>query len=183
MDIKNPNSYKRGHRSSILLLFILLLVLVATACSSSDSSNDKTEAQNNSVELVEVNDTWPEVSIVVALRTALVDTDRDKLFDLMTSYELTPDVIHLWGVYTAEDGTSGPGTADIVFSVENGKLIAKITAVDVKGLDVDHPRVVNFNQVLADTFTERISSNDIVEISRFEVVSNTVEVTYKTTPE
>ncbi|MCJ7717523.1 MAG: hypothetical protein MUO54_13520 [Anaerolineales bacterium] len=154
-----------------------------TACSSSSSQNNGNETNNRSTDLVEVDQTSYEVSVILALRLGLVDREGDTLLGIMTSVEMQPEVIHMWGTYTNSAGNVVPGTADVVFSVENGKLIAKITAVDVEGLDVDHPRVLKFNQVLVESFTQKISDNEIVEFSKVEIVGSNMEVTYKTTAE
>ena len=53
----------------------------------------------------------------------------------------------------------------------------------MEGFSPDQPRILKFNEALAREFTTSISENDIVEISKFEIGTQSIEITYKTTVE
>lgn len=61
-------------------------------------------------------------------------------------------------------------------------LNAEITAVDIAGLDIDHPRVTHINDVLAKEFAEEASENDVVEFVSVNITADAMEITVRVTP-
>jgi hypothetical protein len=64
-------------------------------------------------------------------------------------------------------------------SAKEGMLNAKITAVDIAGLDIDHPRVTHINNVMAKAFTEEASDEDGVEFVSVIITADGMEITIR----
>ena len=73
------------------------------------------------------------------------------------------------------------GNADLTFSAKDGMLIAEITAVDIAGLDIDHPRVTHINDLMAKAFAENASENDQVEFVSVDITKEAMEITVRVT--
>jgi hypothetical protein len=58
-------------------------------------------------------------------------------------------------------------------------LNAEITAVDIAGLDIDHPRVTHINDVMAKAFAEEASDNGEVEFVSVNITADGMEITIR----
>jgi hypothetical protein len=173
MSNKENLLHRKGLHFTKLVLFLLMMAMPAMACISSISGVDPTN--------MEVNVALSEDTINRLLRHSLVEQDEDSLFDDITSIDMQPDLIRMYGTYTHSDGATVPGSADITFSVRDGMLNAEITAVDIAGLDIDHPRVTHINDVLAKEFSEEASKNDQVEFVSVNITADAMQITVRVT--
>jgi hypothetical protein len=64
-------------------------------------------------------------------------------------------------------------------SAKEGMLNAEITAVDIAGLDIDHPRVTHINDVMAKAFAEEASDNGEVEFVSVNITADGMEITIR----
>jgi hypothetical protein len=149
------------------LVPFLLIVALATACGTSISVDEDS---------VEVTVPLSESAVNRLLRYSFVDQDVDNLFDDITSIDMQPGLIRMFGTYTHSDGSTVPGSADLTMSAKDGALDAEITAVDIAGLDIDHPRVTHINDVMADAFAEE-ASDDVITIGNDQAEFVSVEIT------
>ena len=174
---KMTNNDKFMHRPGLhftkLVLFLLMMALPAMACLSSITGDDTN---------LEVTVALSEDAVNRLLRYSFVEQDEDNLFDDITSIDMQPGLIRMDGTYTHSDGSSVPGSADLTISAKDGVLNAEITAVDIAGLDIDHPRVTHINDVLTKKFTEEASENDKVEFVRVNITADAIEITVRVTP-
>jgi len=170
------NNEKYFHRQGLhftkLVLFLLMIAMSATACLSGISVDDTH---------VEVTVALSEDAVNRLLRHSVVeqDEDEDNLFDDITSIDMQPGLIRMYGTYTHSDGSTVPGSADLTMYAKDGMLNAEITAVDIAGINIDHPRVTHINDVLAKAFTEEASDNDEVEFVSVNITADGMEITIR----
>ena len=171
------NNEKFMHRPGLhftkLVLLLLMMAMPAMACLSSITGDDTN---------LEVTVALSEDAVNRLLRYSFVEQDEDNLFDDITSIDMQPGLIRMFGTYTHSDGSTVPGSADLTISAKDGVLNAEITAVDIAGLDIDHPRVTHINDVLAKEFTEEASENDKVEFVSVNITADVMEITVRVTP-
>jgi hypothetical protein len=61
-------------------------------------------------------------------------------------------------------------------------LNGKITAVEIAGLDVNHPRVARINDSMTREFAKAASESDKVEFTSVEITEDSLEFVIKVTP-
>lgn len=149
---------------------VLLILVLATACGTSITVDETS---------VEITVPLSESAINRLLRLSFVDQDDDRLFDDITSIDMQPGLIRVFGTYEHSDGSTVPGSVDLTMSAKDGALAAEITAVDIAGLDVDHPRVTRINDVMAKVFSEEASDNDQAEIVSVDITEDGMEITVR----
>ena len=150
--------------------FLLIMALAATACGTSiavDSTG------------VEITVPLSESVVNRLLRHSVVDQDDDNLLDEITSIDMQPGLIRMFGTYTNSDGSSVPGSVDLTMSAKDGALNAEITAVDIAGLDIDHPRVTHVNDLMSDAFADEASDDDEVEFVNVDITEDGMEITIR----
>ncbi|MBT3240253.1 MAG: hypothetical protein HON98_00795 [Chloroflexi bacterium] len=169
----------RNFRYLKTFFFLLMFTLTMIACGSGNPNGGNNEVSSGSGdgEVVEQSETLEEFSIILGFRFGLVDSEGDNLFNLMTGYDMQPEYIRVWGTYSRPNGESAPGFADVTFSVENGELVTKIIETDMEGVDVDDPRVLQFNEDIANSFKDRLMETAVGFVS-VELVNNTMEIVY-----
>ncbi len=169
MNIDRKLVRRQGLHFAMLVPFLLIMALV-TACGTSISVDEDS---------VEVTVPLSESAINRLLRFSFVEQDDDNLLDDITSIDMQPGLIRMYGTYTNSDGSTVPGSADLTMSAKEGALDAEITAVDIAGLDIDHPRVTHINDVMADAFAEEASDNDRAEFVSVEITEDGMEITIR----
>jgi hypothetical protein len=154
----------------MLAVFLLIMAMAATACGSSITVDDDS---------VEVTIALSENAVNRLLRYSVVEQNEDNLFDDITSIDMQPGLIRMYGTYTHSDGSTVPGSADLTMSAKDGMLNAEITAIDIAGLDIDHPRVTHINDVMAKAFAEEASDEDGVEFVSVIITADGMEITIR----
>ncbi len=101
------------------------------------------------------------------------------MLDDITSIDMQPGLIRMFGTYTNSSGSSVPGSVDLTISAKDGALDAEITAVDIAGLDIDHPRVTRVNDVMSDAFADEASDDDEVEFVKVDIAEDGMEITIR----
>ena len=152
------------------LVPFLLIVALATACGTSIAIDDDS---------VEITVPLSESAVNRLLRYSFVEQDDDNLLEDITSIDMQPGLIRMFGTYTSSDGSTVPGSADVTMSAKDGTLEAEITAVDIAGLDIDHPRVTHINDVMAKAFGDEASDNDDVEFVSVDIAEDGMEITIR----
>ncbi len=171
---KSMNSQTSHITKWILFAIPLLLAVLSLACSGSNILGG-TSGLNITINLSE-ND------VNRLLRHSFVDQDEDNLLQNITSIDMQPDVIRIYGTYTHSDGATVPGSVDVTFSVQDEMLQAEIVAVEIAGLDVNHPRVARINKLMTKEFARAASESDQVEFISVKTTEDTLEFVIKVTP-
>ena len=160
--------HRQGLKFTKLVLFLLMMAMLAMSCISGIAVDDTN---------MEVTVTLSEDAVNRLLRHSFVEQDEDNLFDDITSIDMQPGLIRMYGTYTHSDGSTVPGSADLTMNAKDGMLNAEITAVDIAGLNINHPRVTHINDVLAKEFSEEASENDQVEFVSVNITADAIEIT------
>ena len=168
------NDGKLVHRQRLHLTkwapFLLIMAVAATACGTSITVDDDS---------LEITLPLSESAVNRLLRFSFVEQDDDNLLDDITSIDMQPGLIRMLGTYTNSDGSSVPGSVDLTVSAKDGALEAEITAIDISGLDIDHPRVTHVNDVMAKAFAREASDNDDGEFVSVDITADAIEITIK----
>lgn len=93
----------------------------------------------------------------------------DGLFSEINGVDIQDGLIRVFGDAKKADGSMVSGSYDAVLKAENGALKAEITAVDIEGLSIDDPKVLQTNQELADEFGK--AADESQGVYEFESVS------------
>ena len=167
----------KTNRFTKLLQFAILMMMtfISMACIFSGINIGNTTD-------LELTVTLKEDIINRLLRYSFSEQDEDNLLDDITSIDMQADLIRIYGTYTHADGSEVPGSADMTFSVKDGKLHAEIIAVDINGLDANHPRVTRINDVLEREVGKAASDSDEVEFVSVEITEDSLEFIIKVTP-
>jgi len=93
----------------------------------------------------------------------------DDLLSEVTGVDIQDGFVRVFGNVKRSDGSTVSGSYDAVLKAENGALKAEITAVDIEGVSLDDPKVMQTNQDLAEGLGKAAAeSNGVYE---FETVS------------
>jgi len=168
---------KHTFRFTKLLLFAISMMMASISMACVFSGLTVGDTTN-----LELTVALKEDTINRLLRHSFTELDEDNLLEDITSVDMQADLIRIYGTYTNSDGSEVPGSADLTFSVGDGKLNAEIVAVDIAGLDVNHPRVTRINDVLEREVGEAASDNDKVEFVSVEITEDSLEFIIKVTP-
>jgi hypothetical protein len=84
----------------------------------------------------------------------------DPLLDNVTRLELHDGYLRFVGTRTQPDGSVVPGSVDLYLGAEDGKLIAKVIAVDIPGIKIDDPLVVEINKEMKVDISRAMGSPD-----------------------
>ncbi len=158
----------------VLFTIPLLLAVLSLACSGSSITGGTSS--------LEVTINLSENDVNRLLRHSFIEQDEDNLLENITSIDMQPGVIRIYGTYTNADGATVPGSIDVTFSAQDGTLRAQITAVEIAGLDINHPRVTRINDVMAREFAQAASESDEVEFVSVEITKDSLEFVIKVTP-
>jgi hypothetical protein len=75
------------------------------------------------------------------------------------------------GTNTQPDGSRVPGSIDLFLGAEDGRLVARIIAIDIPGISLDDPLVVEINHEMQVEFSQDLSADGA------EVLFQDVQVT------
>ena len=159
----------------VLVVVTVMMAMISLGCIFSGLNVGKTTN-------LELTVTLKEDIINRLLRYSFSEQDEDNLLDDITSIDMQADLIRIYGTYTHADGSEVPGSADMTFSVKDGKLHAKIIAVDINGLDANHPRVTRINDVIEREVGKAASDSDEVEFVSVGITEDSLELIIKVTP-
>ncbi len=171
---KSMNSQTSYVTKLVLFAIPLLLAVLSLACSGSSITGGTSG--------LEITINLSENDVNRLLRHSFIEQDEDNLLEDITSIDMQPDVIRIYGTYTNADGATVPGSIDVTFSAQDGMLQAEIVAVDIAGLDVNHPRIARINKLMTKEFARAASESDEVEFVSVEITKDSLEFVIKVTP-
>jgi hypothetical protein len=122
-------------------LFILMMLIVSLSCSLMNVGLSGGGTQIT-IELKE-----DDINRMLQQRYT---HQSDGLFSEINGVDIQDGLIRVFGDAKKADGSMVSGSYDAVLKAENGALKAEITAVDIEGLSIDDPKVLQTNQELAD---------------------------------
>lgn len=138
-------------RKMAVAFLVLLLALAATACGSFQIQDG----------VVTIDFSISEATVNRIIDSAMrnsVDRGDDVLFDEVTGVDLIePDIIRVFGTATV-DGNPVQGSYDLRIGAESGALRLEVANVDVPGVTLDDPRLVQANAEMAAAFADQIEA-------------------------
>lgn len=155
---------------------VLLLILIATLGAACDRGNIQVDRNGNSSASITVTLTEAEFNSMI--NDALAGSNpllRDPIVDFQ------PGQIIISGEHERRAGAGRvSGTLTMTLSVQNGALLAQITAVNIEGLDLTDARITEFNQRLAERMTQRAGrDNPILTVQSVTVTADNVQVVFE----
>ncbi len=136
-------------RKLTVFLFILVAGLTMSACDAI-SVDDGVLTIDLSISETTIND------IITTAIERGSNTGEDVLFDAVTGVDLIePDTIRVFGTGT-DNGAPIAGSYDLQIGAEAGALKLAITAVDVPGVTLGDPRLVQANEELTRSFSNQV---------------------------
>ncbi len=140
---------------SITLLAALLLSLFASACV--DIHGVLPEKLTQVVDI-----SIPEDMLDHSSPTFKVNNRNfwEPLLDHVSRMELHDGYLRFIGTRNLHDGNVVPGSVDLYFGAEGGVLVARIIALDIPGITLDDPRVVEINHEMKVGFRHGSISHD-----------------------
>lgn len=157
----------RKYRSSFILLTTAILILFTSACGFYAPALGKfTQSVDISIPAEKLTQSSPSFTVCDHdIYDILRDHDRLKLpftvcdhnfyDDLLDDVrlELHDGYLRFVGTNTQPDGSRVPGSIDLYLGAEDDRLAARIIAVDIPGIDITDPLVVEINQDLMVQFS------------------------------
>ncbi len=94
-------------------------------------------------------------------KAALTHEDQTKdLLETTTSVEMLDGFIRVHGTATNTDGAEVEGSYDVSVGVKDDILLVKIIDVNIPGVDMTDPRIVDANQKLAEELTKSVTQSN-----------------------
>jgi hypothetical protein len=157
----------RKFHSASILLATALLILFTTACGFHAPVLGKfTQSVNISIPAEKLTQSSPSFTVCDHnIYDVLRDHDRLKLpfsvcdhnfyDDLLDDVrlELHDGYLRFVGTNTQPDGSRVPGSIDLYLGAEDDMLAARIIAVDIPGVDINDPLIVEINHKLMVQFS------------------------------
>lgn len=148
-------------RLSTILLATIMLILVSTACNGFNAPMPEKVTQVIDISITE--DMFQPSSRSFTASPSFTIGDHnfyDSLLDNVTRVELHDGYLRFIGTRTLPDGSVTPGSIDLYMGAKDGKLTAKIIAVEIPGVTMDDPLVVEINQEMKAEFSQAMGDAD-----------------------
>ena len=126
--------------------------------------------------------TLSEADVNRIIQNSTVTSGPDELLVEVSSVDMQDGFIRINGTHEREDGTTVPGSCDLTFTVQDGTLMAEITAVNIAGVDLSDERITRINDELAREFTGAASDTDEVEFTSVTITEDALKFVIKITP-
>lgn len=161
MDTQTHELHRPLLRTAVLLSIFMLTVI---ACSFGGLTLQGNKA------LIDVSLNQNQINQIFSNITTETDSNSIVL-KKVTGVELHSGFIRVLGTYNKSDGSEASGSYDVALSAQNDALKAQITDVNIEGVNMDDPRIVNANQRMSKALSEAVA-----ETNR-EVLFKQVDVT------
>lgn len=158
---------------SLLIWFCLVSVLsISTlACSIGGISFGQDGAT------IDISLTEEQVNTLFKNVDRTGNTGADQLIDKVTGAELHNGFIRILGTTTTSDGKSVSGSFDVSVEAENDVLVAQIIGVNIPGIDMTDPRILDANEELSRELSETVTeSNGDVLFKEASVTDDALEI-------
>jgi hypothetical protein len=143
--------------------FLGLLALAALACSMPGVSIGANSAT--------IDFTLTQDQVNRLFQNAVVsNSDTHGLLDKVTGVELHNGYIRVLGSTQDASGNEVSGSFDTSISAEDDILKVQVTGVNIPGVDMNDPRIVDANKKMAESLTKSVTeSNGDVQFKQAEV--------------
>ena len=155
------------NRNRMMGLALSMLLIASLACSFSGLKN----------KLTTVDITLTQDQVNSLFQNISVDTSSGSSADLITKVdhvEMHDGYIRVFGTATTQDGTETNGSFDVSIGAANDSLTAQIIRVDIPGVDLNDPRIVQANQQLQSSLTKAVNETNGKVLVKSAAVQNGV---------
>lgn len=150
----------KPYKQPLLLIIFLMgvLALSSLACSLGGVT------LGNNAALVDITLNEDEINQFLNRVEVMPHYSRDRLLDKVSSVEMHDGFIRVLGSNTRPDGSVVNGSYDVSFAAENDILKVQIIDVNIPGIELSDPRIVEANQELTNELTQsmRESNGDVL---------------------
>jgi hypothetical protein len=134
----------------ILVLLAVVIIITTMACSLGGININKTKA------MIDITVTQDQVNTLLQNANESVTASDKRLMEKVTSVEMHEGFVRIFGEDLKTDGTSVPGSFDVSVGAVNDELTVKIIAVDMPGVTLDDPRIVDTNTEMANELSKSV---------------------------
>lgn len=138
----------------VVAALLAVLVLVSLACTIGGLTLGKNSAT------IDINLTQDQVNAIFQKAAADNASSSNELLNNVTGAELHDGFIRLLGTAKAADGSEVNGSVDTRLTAQNDALNAQIIAVNIPGVDMTDPRVVQMNQQMASALSQSVTESN-----------------------
>ena len=154
METRNSNKTNK----TILVLLAFVIIMTTMACSMGGINFDQNKAT------IDITLTQDQVNDFPKNAEEKVTVSDKRLMEEISSVEFHDGFIRLFGEDLKTDGTSVPGSFDVSVGAADDELKVQIIAVDLPGVTLDDPRIVDANTDMASELSQcvRESNGDVM---------------------
>lgn len=135
------------HLKTKSLLISLIIVIVLSISSLACTIGGITLGQNGAT--IEISLTEDQVNALFNNVDNTGNSGADRLLDEVTGVEMHDGFIRILGTTTTSAGKDVRGSFDVSVDAENDVLVAQIIGVNIPGIDMTDPRILEANEELA----------------------------------
>lgn len=146
--METRNSFKSNR--IILVLLAVVIIMTTMACNMGGINIYKNKA------VIDVTVTQDQVNTLLQHVEGDVTVSNERLMEKVTSVEMHDGFIRIFGEDLKTDGTSVPGSFDVSVGAADDELKVQIIAVDIQGVSLDDPRIVDANAELARELSQSV---------------------------
>jgi len=158
------NAQTRKTRFMLIAALLLATALAACGCSAGNTPlGSITRVVEVTIEQAQLDQGGPN-------STAGLTGPYDRLLDEVARVEIHEGFVRYTGFKTRPDGSKAPGSFDVSVGAENGALKAQVIAVNIPGVTLSDPAMVEANRRLAAELGE-MAAGTPAEVQFLEVTA------------
>jgi hypothetical protein len=146
--METRNSFKSNR--IILVLLAVVIIMTTMACNMGGINIYKNKA------VIDVNLTQDQMNMFFQNTEGDVRVSDSRILEKITGVEMHDGFMRVFGENKQSDGTYVPGSFDISIGAADDELKVQITAVDISGITLDDPRIVDANAELARELSQSV---------------------------
>lgn len=141
-------------RNSPVMFVLAILAIVALSSSACSFSRARGGTISPVVDITITQDEFDQSPPTITIHS---NGPYDRLLDRITHVEIHDGFIRYLGTRVQADGFEVDGSFDLSLGAENDMLKARIVAVDIPGIDLDDPCIVEANHEMEDELTRLVA--------------------------
>jgi hypothetical protein len=154
-----------------LFAVVLIFSLASLACEIGGISF----GQNGAT--IEVTLTEGQVNTLFNNVESFGASDANRLLDKISGVEMHNGYIRMLGTTTNSNGQEVSGSFDVSVAADNDVLVAQIISVNIPGVDMTDPRIVNANEELSRELSKSVTdTNGDVAFKEATVTENELKI-------
>lgn len=138
----------RQRKTPILVLtgLAVFVLMLSAACVVTDLARGKPVSITVNLSESQLND--------LIQRSSDNLNESENLLKRITSVDMQPGLVRVYGEYDRPDGVTAEGSYDFTMDTRDGQLEVEVVAVNLGGMTLDDPRVTRINETLKADLTQ-----------------------------